>query len=111
MSVFACILSKLGLDSAAAAAAAPSTAVDVVGQLEALAAKNAERLNWRESIADLMTLLDLESSLTARQELATELGCPAARMGDPAQMNLWLHQTVLQKFAAKGGNVPKELLH
>ena len=133
MSIFASILSKLGFGSAqaatpaapaatptAAAPAAPPTApaapaaisvVDVVGQLEALAAKNPEKLNWRVSIVDLMKLLGLDSSFGARKQLATELGCPADKMADSAQMNMWLHQTVLQKLAANGGNVPKELLH
>jgi len=133
MSIFASILSKLGFGSAKAAtpasapapaaapaapaapapAAAPAaiSAVDVVGQLEALAAKNPEKLNWRVSIVDLMKLLGLDSSFGARKQLATELGCPADKMGDSAQMNMWLHQTVLQKLAANGGNVPKELLH
>jgi hypothetical protein len=130
MSIFASILSKLGFGSAqaatpssaptpAAAPAAPVAApaapaaisvVDVVGQLEALAAKNPEKLNWRVSIVDLMKLLGLDSSFGARKQLATELGCPADKMGDSAQMNMWLHQTVLQKLAANGGNVPKELL-
>ena len=57
-----------------------------------------------------MKLLGLESSLAARKELATELGCPAEKMGDSAQMNMWLHKTVLQKLAENGGNIPKELL-
>jgi len=107
--------SAAAADAAPAAPAAPAPAaisvVDVVGRLEALAAKNPEKLNWRVSIVDLMKLLDLDSSLNARKQLATELGCPAAKMGDSAQMNMWLHQTVLQKLAANGGNVPKDLLH
>jgi len=133
MSIFASILSKLGFGSAqaatpasapapqasaptAAAVAAPAapaaiSVVDVVGQLEALAAKNPEKLNWRVSIVDLMKLVGLDSSFAARKQLATELCCPADKMGDSAQMNMWLHQTVLQKLAANGGNVPKELLH
>jgi len=132
MSIFASILSKLGFGSAkaaapapapapAAAAAAPAAApapapaaisvVDVVGQLEALAAKNPEKLNWRVSIVDLLKLLGLDSSFGARKQLATELGCPADKMGDSAQMNMWLHQTVLQKLADNGGNVPADLLH
>ena len=129
MGIFSSILSKLGFGKAeaaeqpAAAAQAPVTAapaapaapvaisvVDVVGQLEALAAKHAEKLNWKVSIVDLLKLLGLDSSLGARKELATELGCPAEKMGDSAQMNMWLHKTVLQKVAANGGNVPKELL-
>jgi len=54
--------------------------------------------------------LGLDSGLAARKELATELGCPADKMGDSAHMNVWLHQTVLQKLAENGGDIPKELL-
>ena len=82
----------------------------MVAQLEQKAAANSQKLNWRTSIVDLLKLLDLDSSLDARKELATELGCPAELMGDSAQMNMWLHKTVLRKLAANGGNVPKELL-
>ena len=91
-------------------AATPIKEVDVVAQLEAKAAANSQKLNWRTSIVDLLKLLDIDSSLTARKELATELGCPANLMEDSAQMNMWLHKTVLAKLAANGGNVPKELL-
>lgn len=129
MGIFSSILSKLGFGKAeaaeqpAAAVQAPVTpapaaaaapvaisVVDVVGQLEALAAKHAEKLNWKVSIVDLLKLLGLDSSLGARKELATELGCPAEKMGDSAQMNMWLHKTVLQKLADNGGNVPVDLL-
>ena len=84
--------------------------VDVVAQLEQKAAASPQKLNWRTSIVDLLKLLDIDSSLNARKELATELGCPAGLMADSAQMNMWLHKTVLAKLAANGGNVPKELL-
>lgn len=99
--------------SAALAAAAPvptMTEVDVVAKLDGLAALNPEKLNWKVSIVDLMKLLGMDSSLAQRKELATELGCPADKMADSAQMNMWLHKTVLQKLADNGGNVPKELL-
>jgi hypothetical protein len=82
----------------------------VVGQLEAKAAASKEKLNWKTSIVDLLKLLGLDSSLAARKELATELGCPADKMGDSAQMNMWLHKAVLQKLAANGGNIPADLL-
>lgn len=97
---------------AAPAAAAPVaiSQVDVVSKLEALAAANTQKLNWKVSIVDLMKLLGLDSSLDARKTLATELGCPQDKMGDSAQMNMWLHKTVLQKLAENGGNIPKELL-
>jgi hypothetical protein len=85
-------------------------AVDVVAKLEGLAAANPQKLNWKTSIVDLLKLLDLDSSLTARKELATELGCPADRMGDSAAMNIWLHKAVLKKLADNGGNVPADLL-
>ena len=84
--------------------------VDVEAVLTKLAAQKGGGGNWRTSIVDLLKLLDIDSSLTARKELATELGCPANLMGDSAQMNMWLHKTVLAKLAANGGNVPKELI-
>jgi len=93
-----------------AAGPAPIAVVDVVGKLEALAAKNPQKLDWKVSIVDLLKLLGLESSFDARKELAQELGCPADKMGDSASMNVWLHKTVLQKLAENGGNIPKELL-
>jgi hypothetical protein len=89
---------------------ASMSSVDVVAKLEGLAASNPEKLNWKTSIVDLMKLLGLDSSLAARKELATELGCPPDKMGDSAQMNMWLHKTVLQKLAQNGGNIPAELL-
>ena len=42
--------------------------------LTKLAAQNKQKLDWRKSIVDLMKLLDLDSSLAARKELAKELG-------------------------------------
>lgn len=131
MSFFGKILEKLGLKKAAAApapqvprATPPATApapvapppprpvdvVDVVAHLEKLAAANPQKLNWKTSIVDLLKLLDIDSSFTARKELATELGCPADLMADSAKMNMWLHKTVLKKIADNGGNIPKELL-
>jgi hypothetical protein len=127
MGLVSTILEKLGFNRPTAEAAppvapapeaapsapvapAPITVVDVLGQLEGLAAANPQKLNWKVSIVDLLKLLGLDSSLAARKELATELGCPAQKMGDSAQMNMWLHKTVLQKLAENGGNIPKELL-
>ncbi len=128
MSLFGKILEKLGFKRGTAEAApttqpttmttttpvavapAPITVVDVVAKLEGLAATHAEKLNWKVSIVDLLKLLGLESSLAARKELAIELGCPSEKMGDSAQMNMWLHKTVLKKLADNGGNIPKDLL-
>ncbi len=94
----------------APAAPKPVEVVDVVAQLEQRAAANPQKLNWRTSIVDLLKLLDIDSSLTARKELATELNCPADLMGESAKMNIWLHKAVLARIAANGGNVPQELL-
>jgi hypothetical protein len=94
----------------ASSAPQPVAVVDVVAQLEQRATANPQKLNWRTSIVDLLKLLDIDSSVTARKELAAELGCPADLTGDSAKMNIWVHRTVLARIAANGGNVPKKLL-
>lgn len=97
------------IDMPPASAAIP--VVDVVARLEALAKKNPQKLDWKVSIVDLLKLLDIDSSLQARKDLAKELGCPPDLMGgDSAKMNVWLHKTVLKKIADNGGNIPKQLL-
>ncbi len=94
----------------AAATPKPMAMVDVVSKLDNMAGKKSG-LDWKVSIVDMMKLLGMDSSLTARKELATELGCPPDLMkGDYAQMNVWLHKTVLQKIADNGGNIPASLL-
>jgi hypothetical protein len=129
MGIFNNILSKLGLgdeektvvakteakpEATAVSEAAPApvviSEVDVVSMLEEMASSHAENLNWKVSIVDLMKLLGLDSSYGARKELATELACPVNKMSDSAQMNMWLHKTVLQKLAENGGNIPADLL-
>ena len=88
------------------------TEVDVVSKLDALAKANPQKLDWKVSIVDLLKLLDLDSSLTSRKELAVELGCPADKIGgDYAEMNVWLHKEVLKRIAANGGNIPQVLLN
>jgi hypothetical protein len=93
-----------------APAVQPISEVDVVAQLERMASENSQKLNWKVSIVDLLKLLGLDSSFAARKELATELGCPPEKMQDSAQMNMWLHKTVLRKLAENGGNIPADLL-
>jgi hypothetical protein len=73
-----------------------------------MAAKKGQKLDWRKSIVDLMKLLDLDSSLSARKELAQELGY-TGDMKDSARMNVWLHKQVMQKLAENGGKVPESL--
>jgi Domain of unknown function (DUF3597) len=95
-------------------AAAPATAVappvvDVAAILNDLAKKNPEKLDWQRSIVDLMKLVGMDSSFTARKQLAAELhysGDP----NDSASMNIWLHKAVLTKLAENGGKVPQQLL-
>lgn len=132
MGLFSKILDKLGIRKAQAAVpppvAAPTAApqpapapvappapvavpvADVLAQLESKAASAGQKLNWRTSIVDLLKLLDLDSSFGARKELAVELGIPPDLLKDSAQMNIWLHRTVLKKIAENGGDIPKELL-
>jgi hypothetical protein len=96
--------------SAPAPAAAPAApVVDVAAVLNDLAKKNPEKLDWRKSIVDLMKLVGMDSSLTARKQLATELHF-TGDMNDSASMNVWLHKQVLKKLAENGGKVPPELL-
>jgi hypothetical protein len=83
--------------------------VDVEAILEARAGKSPQKLNWRTSIVDLMKLLDLDSSLANRKELARELGYTEST-GDSAAMNVWLHKRVMQELRKNGGKVPESLV-
>ena len=84
------------------------TEVDVEQVLTGLAAKKGETLNWRTSIVDLMKVLDLDSSLTARKQLADELHFTGDK-DDSASMNVWLHKQVVKKLEENGGKVPADL--
>jgi len=89
-------------------ATTPGSAVDVAALLTDLASNKPQQLNWRTSIVDLMKLLNLDSSLNARKELAQELNY-SGDVNDSAAMNIWLHKQVLQKLAENGGKVPDDL--
>ena len=128
MSIFGSIMSAIFGGKPAAATAAPQSpqattpdtggntttlaarqkSVDVEAVMNDLASKNSEKLNWRTSIVDLMKLLKLDSSLSARKELAKELGYTAST-DDSAAMNIWLHKQVMKKLAENGGKVPADL--
>ena len=95
--------------TAAAPAVAPMQQVDVEAVLGDMASKNSQKLNWRTSIVDLMKLLNLDSDLATRKELAKELGY-TGDMNDSASMNIWLHKQVMKKLAENGGKVPADLL-
>lgn len=83
--------------------------VDVAELLEEMAEKAATELNWKTSIVDLMKLLDLDFSLTARKELAEELGY-TGKLDGSAEMNIWLHKAVMKELAKNGGKVPADML-
>ena len=71
-------------------------------------ASTPEKLDWRHSIVDLMKLVGMDSSLSARKELADDLHYTGDK-SDSAKMNMWLHKEVMRKLAENGGNVPAEL--
>ena len=96
--------------AASAAAATPAAAqVDVAAVLDGMAANNREKLDWRHSIVDLMKLVGMDSSFSARKALAADLHY-TGDTNDSASMNMWLHKQVMQKLAENGGKVPPELL-
>ncbi|CAN7538181.1 DUF3597 domain-containing protein [Bradyrhizobium sp. LjRoot220] len=96
--------------AAAGGSAAPAATIDVAPILDKAVAAKGEKLEWRTSIVDLMKALDIDSSFTARKELAKELGY-TGDSNDSASMNIWLHKQVMTKFAANGGKLPPEIKH
>jgi len=96
--------------ASASASAAPAQTVDVAAIVDKAAAATGEKLAWRTSIVDLMKALNIDSSLTARKELAKELGY-TGDTNDSATMNIWLHKQVMAKLAANGGKLPPEIKH
>ena len=88
--------------------AAPQQSVDVGAVLSEMASMKDGGGNYQSSIVDLLKLLDLDSSLTARKELAAELNVHAAADGS-AEQNIALHKAVMRKLADNGGIVPDSL--
>jgi len=135
MGIFSSIMDKIFHHSSNPAAAAPAQApssapqstpsssvagtsaptarlqsVDVDAVLTKLASTKGGGGNWRTSIVDLLKLLDLDSSLAARKELAQELNVRAGADGT-AEQNIALSKAVMQKLAENGGKVPDSLKH
>ena len=138
MSIFGSIMNKIfhhgsasgspsaaGSGQQAASAGAPTTSsggaastgagtagqtVDVEAVLSGMEANTGQKLDWRHSIVDLMKLLGVDSSLSARKELAQELHY-TGDANDSASMNIWLHKQVMTKLAANGGKLPPEIKH
>ena len=88
----------------------PMSAVDVVGKLEGMAKKNPMKLNWKESIVDLLVVLELPHGADDLKELAVDLRCPANIVDDSFKRNMWLHKAVLKAIADNGGNIPRNML-
>ena len=116
MSIFGSIMGKIfGHDSAQASAsptaapsATPAQTVEIAAIVDKAAAAKGEKLAWRTSIVDLMKALDLDSSLTARKELAKELNY-TGDTNDSAAMNVWLHKQIMGKLVAHGGKLPDDM--
>ena len=114
MSILGNILGKIFKDrnapaatpTAASAAPAPAAAqpVDVEGILDFMNEQRDQKLNWRTSIVDLMKLTGMDSTLEERKELANELGYPGDT-SDTAAMNIWLHERVMARIRADGGQI------
>ena len=94
--------------AAAVPAATLNQQVDVEEILTNMQKQSGQQLNWRSSIVDLLKLLNLDSSLQARKELAAELNY-TGDTNDSATMNIWLHKQVMTKLAQNGGKVPADL--
>jgi hypothetical protein len=119
MSIFGKIMSAVfgtsaGATPASGGAAAPASGgAASSGSASAAPAAPAapaqkEKLEWRTSIVDLMKALDIDSSLSARKELAHELGY-TGDTNDSASMNIWLHKQVMAKLVANGGKLPSDV--
>jgi hypothetical protein len=94
----------------ATAPVATQAPVDVEAVLNQISSdKGNPDLNWKSSIVDLMKLLGIDSSLSNREALATELGYTGAKDGS-AEMNMWLHRATMQQLADNGGRVPANML-
>ena len=116
MGIFGSIMGAIFGQGSAQAAASPTAApgappaqtVDVAAIVDKAAAATGEKLAWRTSIVDLMKALGLDSSLTARKQLASELKY-TGDTNDSATMNVWLHKQIMGKLAANGGKLPGDI--
>jgi hypothetical protein len=86
----------------------PQAPIDIEAVMEAYAKAKGGGGNWRTSIVDLLKMLDIDSSLEARKELAKELNVNAGAHGS-AEQNIALHKAVMRKVAENGGKVPQSL--
>ena len=99
---------QAGTATATAPSPAPAQQVDVGAVLSEMASMKGGGGNYQSSIVDLLKLLDLDSSLSARKELAEELDVHAGAHGS-AEQNIALHKAVMRKVAENGGKVPESI--
>jgi len=97
-------------DPATGAPPPPSRSdVDVAAILDAAVRKSGQKLDWRQSIVDLMKVIGMDATIQERKDLATELGYSGDK-DDSATMNIFLHKTLLKRLAENGGRIPSDLL-
>ena len=109
MSILGSIMSAIfGTKAQAAEGGAVMSDVDVAATLDKAVAAKGEKLDWRNSIVDLMKAVDLDSSLANRKALAKDLNY-TGDTNDSASMNIWLHKQMMEKLAKNSGKAPAEL--
>ncbi len=101
---------EAGSGAAPSSESSASKGVDVAAILDKVVAAKKEKLAWRTSIVDLMKALDVDSSLSARKELAKDLKYPGDT-NDSAAMNIWLHKQMMAQLSANGGKLPPDMKH
>jgi len=86
------------------------SSAEVQAIIEAKVREKGRPSNWKVSIVDLMTALNMNSSLASRKELAAKLNYPGYDADGSAEKNIWLHAELLKALAKNGGEVPSYLL-
>lgn len=110
MSILGSIMSAIfGTKAQAAEGGAVISDVDVAATLDKAVAAKGEKLDWRNSIVDLMKALDLDSSLANRKQLAKDLNY-TGDTNDSASMNIWLHKQTMERLAKNAGKPTADLM-
>lgn len=103
------VAAALGGANAEPANVGPNGPIDVAGFLDAAEERHSEKLDWRDSLDDLLKLLNLGSGIAERQRFAVKLGY-AGNTNDVATIDVWLHSALLKALAENAGKVPPKLL-
>jgi hypothetical protein len=97
-------------DSSYAVTGQELSPAEVEAIIEAKVRAKGRPSNWQVSIVDLMSALDMNSSLSSRKELAARLNYSGYDADGSAEKNMWLHAELLKVLARNGGQVPAYLL-